>query len=202
MSAKRIYVVQWSAWLVAAVVVLVLVGAAGADAGTHRGRANHPSGNRTVPGAGLPIFTRVLKVDSARYTGPGTTTLFPTKTLSVTVSAKADDLHDTLLVYATNRPCASRYQAAINQTMSIEQTTGGVSELTDVDLGANPGPGTTVRHTGSYAYRYTLTERQAAPGMKTLCVMLYDSPGDPRYPGNPHNIPTDHVWQTANAAIR
>ena len=54
----------------------------------------------------------------------GTTTLFTTKTLSVTVSAKADDLHDTLLVYATNRPCATRYQAAIDQTMTIQQTTG------------------------------------------------------------------------------
>jgi hypothetical protein len=144
----------------------------------------------------------VLKIDSARYTGPGTTPLFTTKTLSVTVSAKSNDLHDTLLMYATNRPCAAHYRAAIAQTMAIEQTTGGVSELADVDLGANPGPGATVRHTGRYAYRYTLRNRQVAPRMKTLCVMLYDSPGDPRYPGNPRNIPADHVWQTAKAPIR
>jgi hypothetical protein len=38
--------------------------------------------------------------------------------------------------------------------------------------------------------------------MTRLCVMLYDAPGDPRYPGNPHNIPTEHVWQTASAPIR
>jgi hypothetical protein len=202
MQSGRVYVVSWSLCFAAALAVLLVLGAAGADAGIHQGRAHKPSGHRTVPGAGLPVFTRVLKVDSARYTGPGTTTLFVTKTLSVTVSAKADDLHDTLLVYAINRPCASRYQAAINQTRAIEQTTGGVSELTDVDLGANPGPGTTVRQTGRYAYRYTLTNPQVAPGMTTLCAMLYDSPGDPRYPGNPHNIPTDHVWQTAKAPIR
>jgi hypothetical protein len=195
------YAVHRSACLAAAVVTLVLILAASAHAGIHRAGPHHPSQDRTVPGGGLPVFTRVLKVDSARYTGPGTTTLFTTETLSVNVSAKADDLHDTLLVYATNRPCASRYQAAIDQTMAIEQSTGGVSELADVDLGYNPGIGATVRQTGRYAYRYTLTNPQVAPGMKTLCVMLYDSPGDPRYPGNPHNIPADHVWQTAKAPI-
>jgi hypothetical protein len=196
------YTVHRSVCLAAALAALLLVGAPGADAGTHRDRAHHPAKDRTVPGAGLPVFTRVLKVDSARYTGPGTTTLFNSETLSVTVSAKADDLHDTLLVYATNRPCASRYQAAIDQTMAIEQTTGGVSELADVDLGDNPGTGATVRQTGRYAYRYTLTNPQVAPGMKTLCAMLYDSPGDPRYPENQQNIPADHVWQTAKAPIR
>jgi hypothetical protein len=119
-----------------------------------------------------------------------------------TVNASADDLHDTLLVYVTNRACADRYRAAIAQTVRIEQTTSGVSELADVDLGANPGAGTTVRHTGRHAYRHTLKNSRVAPRMKTLCVMLYDSPGDPRYPGNPHNIPADHVWQTAKASIR
>jgi hypothetical protein len=197
------YAFHGSGCIAAALAAMLLVGAAGADAVTHRGRPHHASKkDRTVPGAGGPVFTRVLKVDSARYTGPGTTTLFPTKTLSATVSAKADDLHDTLLAYVTNRRCASRYQAAIDQTMAIQRTTGGISELADVDLGYNPGPGATVRRTGRYAYRYTLTNRQMAPGMKTLCVMLYDSPGDPRYPGNSHNIPADHVWQTAKAPIR
>jgi hypothetical protein len=196
------HAVHRSACLAGALVALLVVGAAGAAADISRGKPHRPPGGRTVPGAGLPIFRRVLRVDSARYTGPGTTTLFTTESLSVTVNAKADDLHDTLLVYATNRACAKRYQAAIAQTMTIEQTTGGVSELTDVDLGANPGTGATVRHTGRYAYRYTLSDSQVAPGMKTLCVMLYDSPGDPRYPGNPHNIPADHVWQTAQAPIR
>jgi hypothetical protein len=198
MWSSRMCVVRLSAWLVAALVALVLLEAAGADAGTPRGRTNH----LTVPGASISAFTRVLKVESARYTGPGTTTLFATKTLAVAVSAKADDLHDKLLAYATNRRCASRYQAAINQTRAIEQTTGGVSELTDVDLGSNPGAGVTVRRTGRHAYRYTLTNRQVAPGMTRVCAMLYDSPGDPRYPGNPHNIPADHVWQRAQAAIR
>lgn len=202
MESGRIHAVGGSVCLAAAVVVLLLVGVGWADAASYRGRHHHSSADRTVPGAGLPVFTRVLKVDSARYTGPGTTTLFKTETLSVAVSAKADDLHDTLLVYATNRPCASRYQAAIDQTMTIEQSTGGASELADVDLGYSPGIGATVRQTGRYAYRYKLTNPQVAPGMRTLCVMLYDSPGDPRYPGNPHNIPADHVWQTAKARIR
>src|SRR5450755_413924 len=107
MWSSRMCVVRLSAWLVAALVALVLLEAAGADAGTPRGRTNH----LTVPGASISAFTRVLKVESARYTGPGTTTLFATKTLAVAVSAKADDLHDTLLAYATNRRCASRYQA-------------------------------------------------------------------------------------------
>ena len=148
------------------------------------------------------MFTRVLRIDSARYTGPGTTTLFATKTISVVISVKADDLHDSLLVYATNRPCASRYNPAISQTMAIQQTTGGTSELADVDLGYDPGQGATVRRTGRFAYRYTLTNPQTAVGMSTLCVMLYDAPGDPRYPGNRHNVPANHVWQRAQAKIR
>jgi hypothetical protein len=190
-----------SVGITAAVVAALVVSLASADAAVDRGRHHSPS-DQTVPGVGGAVFKRVLKVDSARDTGPGTTTLFTTEALSVTVSAKADDLHDTLLVYATNRPCATRYQVAIDQTMTIEQTTGGVSELADVDLGYNPGSGATVRKTGRYAYRYTLTNPQVAPRMKTVCAMLYDSPGDPRYPGNPHNIPADHVWQTAKARIR
>ncbi len=148
------------------------------------------------------MFARQLKVVSARYTGPGTTPLFPTKTLSVVVTAKADDLHDTLLIYATDRACATHYESAIAQTMTIEQTTGGVSELTDVDLGSTPGAGVSVRRTGRYAYRYTVTNPQVAPALRTVCAMLYDSPGDPRYPGNPHNIPARHVWQTARGPIR
>jgi hypothetical protein len=157
---------------------------------------------RTEPLARTDAVKRGLKVISARYTGPGTTTLFRTKAISVVVDVRADDLHDSLLVYTTDRPCAAKYNQAIAQTMRIEQTTGGVSELTDVDLGANAGNGATVRSLGRFAYRYTLTESQAAPAMRTACAMVYDGPGDPRYPGNPHNIPADHVWQRAETRIK
>ena len=188
--------------LAAALGALLLVGATGAGAVTHRGRPHHASKrDRTVPGAGVPVFTRVLKVDSARYTGPGTTTLFTTKTLSVTVSAKADDL---------------RHAAGVRDRPPVRDPLPGGDQSDDDDPadhrwgqragrrrpGYNPGPGASVRRTGRYAYRYAVTNRQVAPGMKTVCVMLYDSPGDPRYPGNPHNIPADHVWETAKAPIR
>ena len=126
---------------------------------------------------------RVTDYGYDSYTGP---------VIAAQVSVTANDLHDTVLLYATSGSCATTYRQT--QTLIESQV---ATQIADEDLGDQA-----YKRVGQHSY--TLSTAIGSPdpsSYTTVCGILYDGPGDPRYPGNPKNIPAGHIWKSAQAPI-
>lgn len=124
--------------------------------------------------------------------------------LTVTATATADDPHDGLIMWATNGSCATDVPSA--QDASNFAGPGGLIE-TEVGRGASgefetPLASYDVVASGTYTTTMTVIKRATKPGdFSTVCALLYDPVGESPYPGQPLEIPRDHVFESAQTSI-